>query len=1379
MKRDNNKYIIYLLFFQFILINLLNGQSIEVKDVSDPSFLTYNKYPIDSNKNTCNFDFFIRSVISNGTGGLFTISSDSSLSITSLKVFNDQITQIDKILVSDVPNGQNSISLTSNLGLINASTIINFNCELYDMNSIKIKYIPNILADLDPTAYSGYVILSGLKYKSNNLIISTNGYSVLVNSDSNKATYIILRPLNITIFNQDVTCSIYFIDYQFNFTVPSSYLYYSSNSDNQVMYYPDSPMFQKFSYFASNVISITANYTGINPLIFLYRASGGILTLPFYQNDNGTVYFGALQNFGTNERIAVVSQYGSSLVEINSTILSSIPISSETYFPSGTIYILKTTLGTFNNMTYFTVYFNSSIYFDIIDYSFSIDNIQSVLPWPFGFESGTNYKYSFKVAFLLSLMSSSWNTFVITPYNGMTSLNPLNLPPDLVSLNDATPTMKHYEMIILDSNCYLIRIAPSDDFVNGIITINNKPYGYGSLVEGDGINGPSMYEFVYENTNSGVGTIEIRGSSGKSSPYYTSQPSYYSSIPPKFVYDATAFNIYNIYLIQNVSFLYNNLNTTNKSIDNIMYFNFTDVTETNVELEVVFLNNFKLLNGRISKQCFAKWNSTIKLFQVEFRVPANVKTGYFNYNIKLGSIYTNFYSQLLPASNQLYVTSSRFDQYGPIFKTIDKSISQNPNQIKWSVTIQDEINGFDYGHVIVRGDMDGSRYTINLSNNTIISGNEFLGQHDIIVTIPDICATQSYSIIEIELFDKQGYSCEFYMTKSFDAPSNPFINYFGDPTINKITIYCDDYQDQTPPVLLSFQSSRVVSSQDNSQTLLFEFQVTDPESGLKSDQLPIVYATSKQLEGIFNTSEIKTIVNNNTIDYKCQIDLPYGFGYQSDILFSVYGLINNGGYFGGYSSERLMSISPNSYYMSNIPLIKKLLISKVSIITSSGGKLLIIGKHFQTDYKVHIKYLDGNLVFPQVSTPTISYSTSIIINDIKPTTNPFIIKVVSLNNLNQSNEFTVYPVVYNFIDPSPKPPIKPRIPCAGTPECGGSKNGYCKENYGCICYSPWVGIDCTSQVIIVPQPSTNTSNPSTEIPVIGGGGGNNNNETNTETILFKSLISLVSLRELDFQSNIVNTYTFEKWVYNQIDSNTNQYVTNITIPKSNTTTTITATLQWFKEKSIIKFANQQLVMNPSSIKYTIDISNYDFSSKLNQLQLIMSASISASKSDDICSSKEFGVTSDSDDDISNYIKLQVDTVSLYGRFIKRAIVDSTVQTISNILLDSSMNLITNAASSQTYIGIQLPYYSDSIIIDPDFSILIDSKSASNNNNSICSNINSKSGLSTVQLVGIIIGSVGFAAVIIISIAFCIHKNRTDAKFRLFVRNKTIHMDKKK
>ncbi|KAN0000362.1 hypothetical protein ACTFIZ_000815 [Dictyostelium cf. discoideum] len=1374
---NNNKYIFLLLLFQLILINLLNGQSIEVKDISDPSFLTYNKYPANSDGNTCYFDFFILSVSSNTIGGIFTISTDSSLSISSSNVFNDQITQINKISIISAPIGQNSVSLTSHLGLINGSTIINFNCELYDINSIKIKYIPNILADLNPTAYNGYIELSGLKYKANNIVLSSNGYSVLVNSDSKTATYIMLRPLDLTIFNQDVICSVYFTDYQFNFTVPSSYPFYSSNSDNEVRFYPDSPTFQKFSYFASNVISVTANYTGINPLIFLNQTSGGSLTIPFYQNDKGTVFFGALQNSGTNLRTGIVSQYGSSLVEINSTTLSSFPISSETYFPSGTTYIHRTTLGTFNNMTFFVVYFSSSIYFDIIDYSFSIYNLPSVLPWPFGFENGTNYQFSFKVTFLLSMMSSAMNTFFILPYNGMTSLSPLNLPSDLVSLNDATPTMNHYEMINLDSNYYLFRIAPSDGFVNGIISINNKPYGYESLVEGDGINGPSMYEFVYENTGSGISQIEIRSASGKSSNYYISQPSYYSSNPPKSVYDATAFNTYNLYLIQNVSFLYNNLNTTNKSIDNIMYFNFTDVTKTNVEIEVVFLSNFKLLNSRKFKEFFAKWNSTIQMFQVEFRVPANIKTGYLNYNIKIGSIYTNFYNQVLPASNQLYVTSSRFDQYGPIFKTINKSTSQNPNQIKWSVTIEDAINGFDYGYVIVRGDMDGSRYTINLSNNTIISGDEFLGQYEIIVTIPDICTTQSYSIIEIELFDKQGYSSEFYMTKSSDAPSNPFINYFNDPTINKITLDCGDYIDQTPPLLLSFQSSRVVSSQDNTQTLFFEFQVTDPQSGLKSDQLPIVYATSKQLQGIFNTSEIKNIVSSNTIDYKCQIDIPYGFGYQSDILFSVFGFINNGGYFSGYSTERLIAISPNYYYMSNIPLIKKLLISKVSKITSSGGKLLIIGKHFQSDYKVHINYLDGNLGFSQVSTPTTSYSTSIIINDIKPTTKPFIIKVVSLNNLNQSNEFTVYPVVYNFIDPSPKPPIKPRIPCAGTPECGGSNNGYCKENYGCICYSPWVGIDCTSQVIIVPQPSTNTSNPSTEIPVVGGGGGGTNNETNTETILFKSLISLVSLRELDFQSNIVNTYTFEKWVYNEIDENTNQYVTNITIPKSNKTTTITATLQWFKEKSIIKFANQQLVMNPSSMKYTIDFSNYDFSTKLNQLQLIMSASLSADKSDNICSSKEFGETSDSDDDISNYIKLQVDTVSLYGRFIKRAIVDSTVQTVSNVLLDSSMNLIKNAASSQTYIGIQLPYYSNSIIIDPDFSLLIDSKSASNNDNSICSNDNNKSGLSTIQLVGIIIGSIGFAAVIIISITFCIIKKRTDAKFKLFVRNKTIHMDK--
>ncbi|KAN0055228.1 hypothetical protein ACTA71_008331 [Dictyostelium dimigraforme] len=69
----------------------------------------------------------------------------------------------------------------------------------------------------------------------------------------------------------------------------------------------------------------------------------------------------------------------------------------------------------------------------------------------------------------------------------------------------------------------------------------------------------------------------------------------------------------------------------------------------------------------------------------------------------------------------------------------------------------------------------------------------------------------------------------------------------------------------------------------------------------------------------------------------------------------------------------------------------------------------------------------------------------------------------------------------------------------------------------------------------------------------------------------------------------------------------------------------------------------------------------------------------------------------------------------------------------------------------------IPFYRDSIIVDPDFSVLIDSKSASGQDNSVCTK--KKSGLTTSQLAGIIIGSVCFAAVIVIvTVHFMVKRN---------------------
>ncbi|KAN0047354.1 hypothetical protein ACTA71_001736 [Dictyostelium dimigraforme] len=331
-------------------------------------------------------------------------------------------------------------------------------------------------------------------------------------------------------------------------------------------------------------------------------------------------------------------------------------------------------------------------------------------------------------------------------------------------------------------------------------------------------------------------------------------------------------------------------------------------------------------------------------------------------------------------------------------------------------------------------------------------------------------------------------------------------------------------------------------------------------------------------------------------------------------------------------------------------------------------------------------------------------------------------------------------------------PITANAPKQCINNCGGTDQGICLSS-GCSCISPWIGNDCTSKIIIIPQPSLNYSNPSIKIPLFETINSNSTDEI--EKRLFISLISIVKLRELDFNSNQVNSFTFNEWEFYKINSETNQYKTSIT--NFGFITNITVTLQWFKNEGTIEFGNQIIKMNPSSIKYTIKISEYKFSSKLNQLQLIMKSSISVNKTDEICSFKEFGETSNGDD--SNYLKVQVDNHSLYGRFIKRAIIDSIPRSIQNVQLDSSMNIIDSASSSQSFIGISIPLFKNEIILDPDFSVLIGSQSKSDD--SICSTNDNSSHFSKIKIALIIIG--GFVGITAIStiIIYSYYKKKHD------------------
>eukprot|EP01132_Coremiostelium_polycephalum_P009629 gene9629-11801_t len=99
-----------------------------------------------------------------------------------------------------------------------------------------------------------------------------------------------------------------------------------------------------------------------------------------------------------------------------------------------------------------------------------------------------------------------------------------------------------------------------------------------------------------------------------------------------------------------------------------------------------------------------------------------------------------------------------------------------------------------------------------------------------------------------------------------------------------------------------------------------------------------------------------------------------------------------------------------------------------------------------------------------------------------------------------------------------------------------------------------------------------------------------------------------------------------------------------------------------------------------------------------------------------------------------WIKLKVNSKALYGKFMRKAIVDRKFLSIRNELLPTPANNSsqgTNKEEERVYIGINIPFYVDKVTIDPDFSYIIDVNS---DDDDPCK----KSGLTTGQIAGIVV-----------------------------------------
>ncbi|EAL66213.1 hypothetical protein DDB_G0282707 [Dictyostelium discoideum AX4] len=991
--------------------------------------------------------------------------------------------------------------------------------------------------------------------------------------------------------------------------------------------------------------------------------------------------------------------------------------------------------------------------------------------FPFGFSSGNNLNYKIKMS-LPTRGFSNKNYF----YLHMTFLSgngpELRVTPSSF-VNDTTkPILKSYETIYLNNFNYLIRFMISDtyglNYFQTIIDNNVLEFHVDSLISGDIKNG--VFEILYDAVKYGStkNSISFYNHLDSSSVYSPNRDYSILSHTIQVIFPSIQLkSVDHLKDIKDISFMFNDVDITDQIVDNIIYFSFNNIdnyknlpigftlTDPRTLQDSDFINEYNQVSILNSVYSFAIWDEINSRFYIKFKIPANTSPGVLDWMLIFNKENYILNTQLSD-EYQLRIDNTKFDSYGPIVTSI---VKYPDTTLGWLFTIEDEINGFKDGYVTIRGSIDSSlyNYTLELSDMVVGSGDKWKGNY--IISIPYIlndCVPQNYEIYYAVFIDTFGNVNKYYkrLTNieldgqiSLDSSANPFINYLNDMSILQVsTLNMCNQIDSPLPELKRFWVSRSsidVGSLD--RLIVFDFDAQDLD-GLKDDQYPIVYITdmNSRIHECISTIVTK---NRTDIEYTCTMEVPIGFSHPYGFLISVYGFINRGGSYRGYSASDLKDSGFTWFVETKEFSVTQPIITDSSAIDNDGGDLWLYGRGFKSTNKVVILSSNGESYSSAMTVPSDSV---ILIKNIKPTNDSI---NVHLTNIQQptilSNTFTIFPKVYYFnysaptptptstISPTPTPTNKPQI-CLGNPVCGGSEKGYCKENVGCICFSPYVGLDCSSKVIIIPQPKPNEDKPTT---IIDNKNNNSSNVNNNYQVT--SNISIIAIREVNsINGEQVKIHYIDKWYYNSISSTISNYQS--TIINNNITTTINVTLEWFEKKSNITFANQELIMNPSTIKYTVELSSYKFSNKLNNLQVIIEAQIQSNEKD-ICSGKEFG---DTTLDNSNYIKLQVSSNSIYGRFLKRGIVDGETVTIANELLDSKLNSISNENNVQSYIGIVVGQYETSVIIDPDFSLLLDNQAVNSNSpNSICSS--SGSSLTKSQLAGIIVGSIVFFIVLVI------------------------------
>eukprot|EP00026_Physarum_polycephalum_P000712 Phypoly_transcript_00713.p1 GENE.Phypoly_transcript_00713~~Phypoly_transcript_00713.p1 ORF type:complete len:1308 (+),score=165.92 Phypoly_transcript_00713:175-4098(+) len=304
----------------------------------------------------------------------------------------------------------------------------------------------------------------------------------------------------------------------------------------------------------------------------------------------------------------------------------------------------------------------------------------------------------------------------------------------------------------------------------------------------------------------------------------------------------------------------------------------------------------------------------------------------------------------------------------------------------------------------------------------------------------------------------------------------------------------------------------------------------------------------------------------------------------------------------------------------------------------------------------------------------------------------------------------------------------------------GCEHGTCQNGY-CACDSNYSGPACNTEILPTNAQITND----TQIQISVG------------TDIYFS-IQIFNVTEYTPDNTLVDTFQVKTQNISESANSANESTFwNFTIAFPNGAAAALNFLTTGNDPLPVTFANTSRIVQPHSVKVTIEIVNWPFYALRNHLEIVLAIGADQSKQG-ICSYLNSSVDSSG---TTRWIEIVVNDIPLYGSFLDYAVIDQITRPIQIKSVGSLFSIV-------------IPHFWVSALIDPDFSVLIGTHIETTNP---CSGKKHSSIYTAGVIVGIVLGILVGLIIVVGCIYFAYRKQKYRKEWREKIHNANIELQK--